>query len=183
MCQAHSGLFLLERGVERLLLVLYVDDMPPLSKPSQMAEEAKRALKSHVEMADMGEARLMLGIEIVPTKDGLRLTQASFIQETLEELNMENYSYVRAPMEPGLKPPSLRSNYEVLPDIVPSRRLVGKLLYLSNGSRPDLAFSVSLLARFTSKPGQAHCPTGQKSSIPPLGPPGPEIWVCWFSVK
>ena len=34
--------------------------------------------------------------------------------------------------------------------------VVGMLLYLSNNTRPDIAFAVSQIARFTSKPMKSH---------------------------
>ena len=59
-------------------------------------------------------------------------------------------------MEPGLKMPSLKEDYHVISDVQNYRRLIGKLFYLSNATRPDISFAVSFLSRFASKPGQIH---------------------------
>lgn len=39
---------------------------------------------------------------------------------------------------------------------VPYRELVGALIYLSNATRPDLAFVASALSRFCANPGPTH---------------------------
>ena len=39
---------------------------------------------------------------------------------------------------------------------VPYAQLVGALMYLAIATRPDIAHSVGLLARFSSDPGVAH---------------------------
>ena len=40
---------------------------------------------------------------------------------------------------------------------VPYSQLVGALMYLAIATRPDIAHSVGVLARFSSNPGMAHC--------------------------
>ena len=47
-------------------------------------------------------------------------------------------------------------NEEILGPEVPYLSAVGALMYLANCTRPDIAFSVNLLARFTSSPTRRH---------------------------
>lgn len=39
---------------------------------------------------------------------------------------------------------------------VPYRELVGILMYIANGTRPDIAHSVNMLAQVASNPGRLH---------------------------
>jgi len=39
---------------------------------------------------------------------------------------------------------------------VPYHELVGKLLYLTVATRPDIAYTVGVLCRFVENPGPAH---------------------------
>ena len=45
---------------------------------------------------------------------------------------------------------------ELLSPEVPYFSVIGSLLYLANCTRPDIAFSVNLLARYSSSPTQRH---------------------------
>ena len=40
--------------------------------------------------------------------------------------------------------------------IIPYRELIGTLLWLANCTRPDIAYAVGTLAKFTSNPGILH---------------------------
>ena len=39
---------------------------------------------------------------------------------------------------------------------MPYRELVGTLLWIANGTRPDIAFAVTTLTKYTSNPGEIH---------------------------
>ena len=47
-------------------------------------------------------------------------------------------------------------NEELLGPEVPYLSAIGALIYLANSTRPDIAFAVSLLARFSSSPTRRH---------------------------
>ena len=39
---------------------------------------------------------------------------------------------------------------------MPFRELIGTLLWVANGTRPDIAYAVDTLAKFTNNPGEIH---------------------------
>ena len=39
---------------------------------------------------------------------------------------------------------------------MPYWELIGTLLWIANGTRPDIAFAVTTLAKYTSNPGEIH---------------------------
>ncbi|XP_075096180.1 secreted RxLR effector protein 161-like [Nicotiana tabacum] len=49
------------------------------------------------------------------------------------------------------------NNEDLIGDETPYLSTIGALMYLANNTRPDIAFAVSLLARFSSSPTRRHC--------------------------
>jgi hypothetical protein len=39
---------------------------------------------------------------------------------------------------------------------IPHTELVGTLLWIANGTRPDIAYAATTLAKYTSNPGELH---------------------------
>ena len=71
-----------------IYLLLYVDDMLIACRDHSEINHLKARLKSEFEMKDLGEARVILGMEIVRDRKShtLRLTQKSYIQKILKQI-------------------------------------------------------------------------------------------------
>ena len=68
---------------------------------------------------------------------------------------MSNVKASKTPVNPGVKLSKGTENSEYM-DIELYQSAVGKLLYLSIRTRPDIAFAVSSVARYTAKPTVDH---------------------------
>ena len=73
-------------------LLLYVDDMLIASKDKAEINKLKEKLKAEFEMKDLGEAKKILGMEIVRDRKRfeLRLTQKEYIKKVLCRFSMED---------------------------------------------------------------------------------------------
>ena len=139
-----------------LLLILYVDDLLLASKSRSHIDQAKQHLHKRYRMNDLGPARRFLGLEIESLPNGhLRLHQRQFIAKVLHRFNMKQCNGTQTPME---------TNQKLLP-AQPSERLVepreyqslvGSLMYLAVGTRPDIAYTVAVLSKFNAKPTDNH---------------------------
>eukprot|EP01084_Bolivina_argentea_P043255 79697_1 len=103
---------------------------------------------------DLGTARHLLGISINRLGDGLRLDQAAFLRSTLEE--------VGAPLTARSTPWDHRASDDDPGEALNSekarkyRRLLGKVMYAANCTRPDVSFTVSNLSRWMKEPRDLH---------------------------
>ena len=96
----------------------------------------------------MGELNYYLGMKITRTDDSIKLDQASYVREILEKykhlLRGMDSKRANTPMERDLK---LRKSESE--SMTPSQReYVGALLYLAINTRPDISYTVGVLARF-----------------------------------
>ena len=138
-----------------LLLLLYVDDILIVSKSHHRIEETKQHLRNRYQMNDLGIARKFLGLEIERSNDSLRLHQTRFIKTVLQWFGMTESNGVSTPMETGRR---LLSAGEADELVEPGeyQSLIGSLMYLVVGTRPDLVFAVASLSKFNAKPTNNH---------------------------
>ena len=58
-----DNVYTLERGGRKLILLLYVDDLRLASRDIKLVKEVKEALKKTFDMKDLGEAKIILGLQ------------------------------------------------------------------------------------------------------------------------
>jgi len=105
-------------------------------------------------MKDLGEAKVILGLEIRRDKalGTLKLSQGKYAAQVLEKFGMAECNPIGTPLEVGLQLVKADGS----DDVLPYREAVGSLMYLMVGTRPDLAFAIGKLSRFVSCYGKEH---------------------------
>ncbi|XP_075486367.1 secreted RxLR effector protein 161-like [Primulina tabacum] len=103
-------------------------------------------------MKDLGLADVILGIKIHRTSEGLVLSQSHYI-EILEKINKDDSALARIPIDTSQH---LSKNRGENMSQLEYSRVIGTLMYLMSCTRPDIAYAVSKLSRFTSNPGVEH---------------------------
>lgn len=81
------------------------------------------------------------------------LSQSHYIEKILAKYNKYEKSPVRTPVDPTLH---LTTNRGESISQLEYSRIIDSLMYLSNCTRPDIAYSISKLSRYTSNPGKEH---------------------------
>lgn len=137
---------------------LHVDDMLIASNDNNRLEEIVTKLSNVFEMTDLGEPTQFLGLQIKRDRQNRRLMihQSRYIEEMLKKFKMDESKPQGTPMvtrqvtNRELKRRLEDSTAEELveqSENIPYREAIGSLLYLAGTVRPDIAFSVSYLAR------------------------------------
>ena len=136
-----------------VILFLYVDDMLIIGSNDKMVKSTKDMLNSRFDMKDMGLADVILGIKITRTSESLILSQTHYIDLILERFNKDDVKEVRTPIDPNQ--PLLKNKGASVSQVEYSM-IIGSLMYLTSCTRPDIAYTVGKLSRFTSNPGDDH---------------------------
>ncbi|CAA7262637.1 unnamed protein product [Cyclocybe aegerita] len=100
---------------------------------------------------------MLLGIKVHQENHLISLCQMHFIEKLLIKFGLENANAVTMPLDPNVKlnDPELEedeSNEQEEPDLRGMHScatLIGSLMYLAIGTRPDIAYAVNKLAQFT----------------------------------
>lgn len=136
-----------------VIICLYVDDMLIFGTDQDQVDETKAFLSSKFDMKDMGEADVILGIKIKRGNNGISISQSHYIEKILEKFNFKDCSPVSTPIDPNLK---LLPNKGVAVSQLEYSRAIGSLMYAMISTRPDIAYAVAKLSRFTSNPSSHH---------------------------
>ena len=135
------------------ILCLYVDDMLITGNNDQMIKSIKDMLNSRFDTKDMGLADGILGIKIIRSPNSLLLSQSHYVDKVLDKFNKDDSSVTRTPIDLNQH---LSKNIGEIIYQVEYARVIGSPMYLMSCTRPDIAFAVSCLSRFTSNPGANH---------------------------
>jgi len=137
------------------IIAVYVDDLLIMGDTELEVVRVKNSLSKRFEMKDLGVARYCLGFVVEQTDECLKIHQKPYIEEILNRFQMDRANSVSTPMDLNVK--LLKSDDVSKPvDSAHYQAIVGSLLYLAIGSRPDIAHAVSEVAKFSIKPNEAH---------------------------
>jgi hypothetical protein len=144
-----------------MIVAIYVDDLNLFSTSRIMLETIK-VLQGVFEMRDLGQTSFCLGLQFEYLPHGILLHQSAYIQKLLKRFNMHMDKSVKSPID-------LRSldrekdifrkrsaDEPLLGSDKPYLSAIGGLMFLANQTRPDIAFSVNLLARHSAQPTIRH---------------------------
>ncbi|GJS57673.1 retrovirus-related pol polyprotein from transposon TNT 1-94 [Tanacetum coccineum] len=136
-----------------VIICLYVDDMLIMGTNMDVINQTKKMLHSSFDMKDMGEADVILGIRIQKNSNGYILTQSHYIEKTLKKFGHYDDRPVVTPFDPKVQ---LKKNKGQSVSQLHYTQVLGSLMYIMNCTRPDLAYSVSRLSRYSHNPGRDH---------------------------
>ncbi|GKA87333.1 zinc finger, CCHC-type containing protein [Tanacetum coccineum] len=136
-----------------VIICLYVDDMLIFETDQNQVDQTKKFLSSKFSMKDMGEADVILSIKIKRENKGIVITQSHYIEKILKKFNREDCSPVNTSMDPVEK---LKPNTGKPVDQLEYSIAIGCLMYAMTSTRPDIAYVVGRLSRFTSNPSRQH---------------------------
>ncbi|KAG7572578.1 hypothetical protein ISN44_As09g009400 [Arabidopsis suecica] len=106
-------------------------------------------LSDNFEMKDMGLADVILGIRIRREPNGYSLTQSHYEEKVLKKFGHYDDRPVVTPFDPTCK---LSKNEGESVSQLEYTQILGSIMYITNCTRPDLAYSLSRLSRYASNP-------------------------------
>jgi hypothetical protein len=138
------------------MVVSWVDDLVLVSCDSTSLDTLIADLKSDSELTDEGQLTAFLSIQVARTDDGKQftLTQPGLTERVIETLDLTSGNTRWVPAAATALGSDVSG--EPFSELWNYRSVIGMLLYLSNNSRPDIAFAVHQCARFSHNPKHSH---------------------------
>ena len=120
-------------------------------------QKVKDLLNSEFDKKDLGDAKKILGMEIIRDRNArkLYLSQRGYIQKVLRRFNMSETKSVNTPFAPHFKlssalNPSTQDDVAYMARVTYSSA-VGYLMYAMICTRPDLSYAVSMVSRYMAR--------------------------------
>ena len=160
--QSDNGLYIYLRDGVRIFMPVFVDDITLAGSDASKIDSIVKELSSHFKLRDLGPTTQLLGIQIVRDRPNhsLSISQSQFITNLLQEHGLQDCNPVSTPLDPGSHLSSSMCPQDAAEASQmhqhPYISVVGSLMYLALTTRPDIAYTAGVLARFNSNPGLAH---------------------------
>jgi len=150
-----------------VLSAVHVDDFLIVSSSPEASRSFKEELKSLWTISDLGEARFCMGIAITRDRANcfVSISQTALIDCIILQFGQTDADPISTPMDPSVaksltrpspSDPPLSDADSLELARIPYRSLVGSLMYLAVGTRPDISFAVAHLCQFLDCYRHAH---------------------------
>jgi len=152
---SDAGIFLYRGQGSFVIAIVYVDDAIFMGPARSLAYEMKRRFMERWETRDLGDVTEFLRMRITRSGSTIHLDQTAYLETVLQRCGMSDAKPTATPLPAGYVPqvsgstasPELRSRFQTV---------IGSLLYLMLGTRPDILFAVTKLAQHAANPSDDH---------------------------
>lgn len=140
---------------ERYVIALYVDDFIVGGPHKKGIEDIVKQIRKRFELSELGELHSLVGIRIERNDTEYTLDQTSYIETIYKKYAKLNLPVRSLPLSTSCKIEPTKENDKIY-DNKQYRSLLGALMYIAVSTRPDISFSIGLLARHASNASVQH---------------------------
>ena len=146
-----------DAGGDIFFIGVYVDNIVLAGQNSERIRKVKESLSQKFDIKDMGKLHYFLGMQVMQDqKTGdIWIGQPKYTENLLRKFGMQDSKPVSTPADASQILIKAADGEQCI-NQQQYQSIIGSLMYLSVSSRPDITYSVSTLARFSSQPNKQH---------------------------
>ena len=137
-----------------IILIIWVDDIIISATTLDLLTSVKETLCRKFKMKDLGKLSRFLGTNFKCNKDAIEMGQTQYIDKILSKFKMTDCKPKSTPCALGVEKGSEEESRE-LNDPKLYTSIVGSLIYVMTGTRPDICYTVTRLLQNMAKPTQS----------------------------
>jgi hypothetical protein len=134
-----------------VIIWLHVDDGLAMGSPQRVINGLHQAIAEQMEVKWSNSVDKIVGINILRQGDSTMLDQNLLVEQIIQDCPRPCF-----PKRSTLPEDHLKTNVGDAVNTTEYRLTLGLLMYLCNRTRPDLSYSVNLLARYSANPSNKH---------------------------
>ena len=132
---------------------VYVDDIVFGATVDDRVIEFSEEIKKEFKMSMVRELTFFFGLQVKQKKEGIFISQEKYARNIIKKFGLDSKKHASIPINSSTKLNVDSSGVEVSSTLY--RSIIRSLLYLI-ASRPDIAFSVGVCARYQAAPKESH---------------------------
>lgn len=158
--QLLSDLCIFTNKDRSTIIAVYVDDLLILAKNESDYIRIRDRLAERFDITDKGQVKQFLGMQIRQSNIELTISQVPYI-DLFKRFNMNDCKTAFTPIPSGtiFEPSDDDADCD---NVQLYQSIVGSLIYLANGSRPDTQFRVNKLCKYMASPKAKHLDLGKR---------------------
>jgi len=134
-------------------VVIFIDDFMMIAPNDEEIDVLVDKLAKSLDIVET-QGDNYLGLKIRKSGAGITISQEHYVSKILDKFGLQNAKSVTSPGIPSQKLDEWGDS--PLVDQKKYQEMIGSLLYLATVTRPDIAFVVTNLARYSKEPRQIH---------------------------
>ena len=142
------------------MAVVYVDDTMFFGKNKILVKKKKALFMAKWECQDLRDVKEFLCMCIMCTRSGITIYQCNYLEKVLTRFQLTDAKAALTPL-PTHWEPKANTGKSMAAKITCYQSIIGSLLYLMIGTRPDIAFAVTHLLQFSTNPTKDHYKAAQ----------------------
>jgi Reverse transcriptase (RNA-dependent DNA polymerase) len=152
---SDARIFMCQEGTKLIVAVVYVDDAMFFGKTKKLVDKKKALFMNKWECCDLGEVKEFLCMRVKRQGLDITINQVDYLKKVLEWFQMTNAKVTQTPL-PSNWDPKENKGKATAAEITCYQSIIGSLLYLMIGTRPDISYAVTHLSQFTMNPSKDH---------------------------
>jgi hypothetical protein len=155
--QIEPCLFFKRNQKEFLYLLVYVDDIVMVTNSPNLEQHVIQAIQNCGITISRSSNNQILGLKVHrPTPNEIFVQQGRYINDKAKAFGLDDSKYTDNPSIGPL------SETGVSGDLKVQQSICGSITYAATMTRPDVAFTTSIVARFNSRPTQQSINAGKR---------------------
>ena len=147
--------FIRKTDKDTLYVLIWVDDIIISASSTDVMNIFKTNLSNRFKVKDLGPLKWFLGIQFDITDKCISMNQSLYVKTILSRFSMTDCTPRTLPCDPKVYT-LLERDSDKLENPKKYQELIGSLIWLMTGTRPDIVFVTTLLSRFMQEPTTTH---------------------------
>jgi hypothetical protein len=151
----NAGINIYWRGDNFVIAIVYVDDALFVGPNPALTRSVKDMVMKKWDCRNLGESGEFIGITFTRHDGKIYLDQRDYLKKVIKHCGMQNAKLAPMPLPAGYVP--VPNNGPVNPELQAKYQMViGSLMFLMLGTRPNITFAVTKLAQYATNPSKDH---------------------------